>query len=63
MNCCYNMQRLGYSGAMDHSLIQQKNGPLTTEIAILNLERMVHWNFYFIGKTWKMAHNMVCPSL
>ncbi len=28
--------------AMVHSLIQQKNGPLTTEIAILNAERMVH---------------------
>ncbi len=46
-----------------HSLIQKKNGPLTTEIAILNLERMAHWNFNFIGKTWTMAHNMVCPSL
>ncbi len=64
MNCCYNMQRLGYSGAMDHSLIQQKNGPLTTEIAILNLiEIMAHSNFNFIDKTRKMSYNMVYSSL
>ncbi len=30
---------------MGHRPIQQKNGPLTTEIAILNLDRMAHWNF------------------
>ncbi len=34
---------------MVHRPIQQKNGLLTTEIAILNLERMAHWNFQFIG--------------
>ncbi len=34
---------------MGHRPIQQKNGPLTTEIAILNLERM--------------AHTMVCPAI
>ncbi len=39
---------------MGHRSIQQKNGPLTTEIAILNLERMAHSNFMFIGNKWKM---------
>ncbi len=48
---------------MGYRLIQQKNGPLITEIAKLNLERMAHWNFNSIGKTWKMAHNMVCPVI
>ncbi len=38
-------------------------GPLTIEIAILNLERMAHWNFKFIGNKWKMAHTMVCPAI
>ncbi len=50
-------------GAMGHRPIQQKNGPLTTEIAILNLERMAHWNFKFIDNKWKMAHTMVCPAI
>ncbi len=48
---------------MDHWPIQQKNDPLTTEIAILNWERMAHWNFNFIGNKWKMAHTMVCPAI
>ncbi len=48
---------------MGHKPIQQKNGPLTTEIAILNLERMAHWNFTFIDNKWKMAHTMVCPAI
>ncbi len=43
--------------------IQQKNGPLTTEITILNLERMAHWNFKFIGNKQKIAHAMVCPAI
>ncbi len=30
--------------------IQQKNGSLTTGIAILNLDRMANWNFHFRGK-------------
>ncbi len=55
---CYS-----WGGAMGHRPIQQKNGPLTTEIAILNLERMAHWNFTFIGNKWKMAHTMVCPNI
>ncbi len=46
-----------------HSPIQQKNGPLTTEIVILNLERMTQRNFNFIGKKWKMVHTIVFPSL
>ncbi len=49
-------------GAMVHRPIQQKNDPLTTEIAIINLERMDHWNFKFICNKWKMTHNMVLPS-
>ncbi len=48
---------------MGHRPIQQKNDPLTTEIAILNLERMAYWNFKFIGNKWKMAHTMVCPAM
>ncbi len=36
------MQCYSWGGAMGHRPIQQKNGPLTTEIAILNLERMAH---------------------
>ncbi len=48
---------------MGHRPIQHKNGPLTTEIAILNLERMAHWNFMFISNKWKMAHTMVCPAI
>ncbi len=40
-----------------------KKGPLTTEIAILNSERMAHWNFTFIANKWKMAHTMVCPAI
>ncbi len=48
---------------MGHRPSQQKNGPLTTEIAILNLERMAHWNFNFLGNKWKMAHTMVCPAI
>ncbi len=43
--------------------IQQKNGPLTTEIAILNLERMAHWNFKFICNKLNMAHTMVFPAV
>ncbi len=38
----YSHQCYSWGGAMDHIPIQQKNGPLTTEFAILNLERMVH---------------------
>ncbi len=34
---CYS-----WGGAMGHRPIQQKNGPLTTEIAILNLKRTVY---------------------
>ncbi len=48
---------------MGHRPIQQKNGPLTTEIATLNLKRMAHSNFKFIGNKWKMAHTMVCPAI
>ncbi len=55
------MQCYSWGGAMGHRPIQQKNGPLTTEIAILNLERMAHWNFKFIGNKWKMAHTIL-PS-
>ncbi len=55
---CYS-----WGGAMGHRPIQQKNGPLTTEIAIFNLERMAHWNFKFIANKWKMAHTMVCPAI
>ncbi len=57
------LQCYSWGGAMGHRLIQQKNGPLTTEIAILNLERIAHWNFTFIGNKWKMAHTMVCPAI
>ncbi len=39
---------------MGHWLILQKNGPLTTEIAVLNLILLVKW---------KMADTMICPSL
>ncbi len=35
---------------MGRRQILQKNALLTTEIAILNLERMAHWNFNFISK-------------
>ncbi len=48
---------------MGHSHIQQKNGQLTTEIAILNLEGMTHWYFNFIGKHGKhtpMAWEICC---
>ncbi len=55
---CYS-----WGGAMSHRPIQQKNGTLTTEIAILYLERMAHWNFKFIGNKWKMDHSMVCPAI
>ncbi len=41
---------------MGHRPIQQKNGLLTTEIAILNLERMSLRNFKFIGNKSKMVH-------
>ncbi len=58
LNQCYS-----WGGAMGHRSIQQKNGPLTTEIAILNLERMALWNFKFSGNKWKMAHTMVCPAI
>ncbi len=58
MEQCYS-----WGGAMGHRPIQQQNGPLTTEIAILNLERMAHWNFKFIGNKWKMAHTKVCPAI
>ncbi len=58
MTQCYS-----WGGAMGHRPIQQKNGPLTKEIAILNLERMAHWNFKFIGNKWKMAHTIVCPAI
>ncbi len=37
-----NQTSLGYSGSVEHRLIKQKNGPLITEIAILNLKRMSH---------------------
>ncbi len=57
------VQCYSWGGAMGHRPIQQKNGPLTTEIAILNLERITHWNFIFIGNKWKMAHTMVCPAI
>ncbi len=56
------LQCYSWGGAMGHRPIQQKNGTLTTEIAILNLERMAHWNFTFIGNKWKMANTMVCPA-
>ncbi len=59
--CMY--QCYSWGGTMGHRPIQLKNGPLTTEIAILNLERMTHWNFKFIGNNWKMAHTMVCPAI
>ncbi len=59
--CMY--QCYSWGGAMDHRPIQQQNGPLTTEIAILNLERMAHWNFTFIGNKWKMTHTMVRPAI
>ncbi len=58
MSQCYS-----WGGALGHRPIQQQNGPLTTEIAILNLERMAHCNFTFIGNKWKMAHTMVCPAI
>ncbi len=48
---------------MGHIPIQQKNGQLTTEIAILNLERRAHGKFKFISNKWKMAHTMVCPAI
>ncbi len=48
---------------MGHRPIEQKNGPLITEIAILNLERMAHWKFKFFGNKWKMAHTIVCPAI
>ncbi len=48
---------------MVHRPNQQKNGPLTNEIAILNLERRAHWNFKFIRNKWKMAHTMVYPAI
>ncbi len=58
LNQCYS-----WGGAMGHRPIQHKNGPLTTEIAILNLERMAHWNFKFISNKWKMEHTIVCPTI
>ncbi len=58
-----NTQCYSWGGAMGHRPIQQKNSPLTTEIDILNLERMAHWNFKFICNKWKMAHTMVCPAI
>ncbi len=48
---------------MGYRPIQNKNGQLTTESAILNFERMAHLNFKFIGNKWKMAHTMVCPAI
>ncbi len=57
------VQWLGWCGTMGYSPIQQKNRPLTTEIAVLHLERMAHRNFNFKGKTSKMAHTIVCPPL
>ncbi len=36
-----------WCGDMGHSPIQLKNGPLTTEIVILNLERMASLDFPF----------------
>ncbi len=45
---------------MGHIPIQQENGPLTTEIAILNLERLAHWNVKFIGDKWEIAHTLFC---
>ncbi len=53
----YRCSKTEWCRAMGHSPIQQKNYPLTTEIAILKLEKMTHWNFNFIGKIWKMAHS------
>ncbi len=38
----YIQSLFSWDGAMGHRPISQKNGPLTTEIAILNLERMAH---------------------
>ncbi len=61
LNLC--SQCYSWDGAMSHRPIQHKNSPLTTEIAILNLERMAHWNFKFIGNKWKMAHTTVCPAI
>lgn len=52
-----------WGGVIGQRPIQKKNGLLTSEIAILNLEKAAHWNFNFIGITWKMANNMICPSL
>ncbi len=57
------MQCYCWGGAIGHRPIQQKNGPLTTEIAILNIDRMAHGSFMFIGNKWKMSHTMVCPAI
>ncbi len=43
------VQWFEWDGAMGHSPIPLKNDPLPTEIAILNQERMVHWNINCIG--------------
>ncbi len=41
-------------GPLAHShMVLQKNGPLTTEIAILNLERIAYRKLYFISKNGK----------
>ncbi len=48
---------------MGHRPIQQKNGPLTSEIAILNLERRAHLNLKFISNKCKMAYTMVYPAI
>ncbi len=58
-----HLQCYSWGGAMVHRPIQQKNGPLTTEIAILNLERRAHWNFKFISNKWKMVHTIFCPAI
>ncbi len=44
---------------MGHSHIQPKNdGTFTIEIVILNLERMAHWNYNFIGKNTTLLVKM-----
>ncbi len=58
-----DVQCYSWGGAMGHRPIQQKNGPLTTEIVILNLERMAHWNFKFMIISGKWPHTMVCPTI
>ncbi len=58
-----SIQCYSWGGVMGHRPIQQKNGPLTNKIAILNLERRANWNFKFISNKWKMAYTMVYPAI